>query len=81
LADPLHHTEPMVSAKKPEKPSSATGSSEISLVKEFTRHVLYGLPLGSELQAIIDDPERYRRFCEDTSLDPEIQDKFERAKL
>jgi hypothetical protein len=71
----------MASTGKQEKSSSAPGSSEISLVKEFTRHVLYGLPVGSELQAIIDDPERYRRFCEDTSVDPEIQEKFERAKL
>jgi hypothetical protein len=70
----------MASVKRQEKPSPAPGASEISLVKEFTRHVLYGLPLGPELQAIIDDPERYRRFCEDTSLDPEIQEKYEQAK-
>jgi hypothetical protein len=70
----------MATAKKQEKPSPAAGSSEISLVKEFTRHVLYGLPVGPELQAIIEDPERYRRFCEDTPLDPEIQEKYEQAR-
>jgi hypothetical protein len=81
LAETFHDTEPMAGTKKQEKPSPAAGSSEINLVKEFTRHVLYGLPVGSELQAIMDDPERYRRFCEETSLDPEIQEQFERAKL
>jgi hypothetical protein len=70
----------MASTKKQERPVPSAASSEISLVKEFTRHVLYGLPVGPELQAIIDDPERYRRFCEDTSLDPEIQEKYERAR-
>jgi hypothetical protein len=70
----------MTTAKKQEKVALAPGSSEIRLVKEFTRHVLYGLPLSQELQAIIDDPERYRQFCEGTSLDPEIQEMYEQAK-
>ncbi|HXY07141.1 MAG TPA: hypothetical protein VEI52_04730 [Terriglobales bacterium] len=70
----------MTITKKQEKVSLAPVPSEISLVKEFTRHVLYGLPVSQELQAIIDDPERYKQFCEGTSLDPEIQEKFEQSK-
>jgi hypothetical protein len=70
----------MTSAKKQEKALPTLGSSEINLVKEFTRHVLYGLPLSRELQSIIDDPERYRQFCEGTSLDPEIQEMYEQTK-
>jgi len=70
----------MTSAKKQEKALPTLGSSETTLVKEFTRHVLYGLPVGRELQAIIDDPELYRQFCEGTSLDPEIQEMYEQTK-
>jgi len=70
----------MTSVKKQEQASPTPGPSEINLVKEFTRHVLYGLPVSRELQAIIDDPELYRQFCEGTSLDPEIQEMYEQTK-
>ncbi len=70
----------MATANRQEKASPALRSLKISLVNEFTRHVLYGLPVGPELRAILGDPERYKQFCEGTSLDPEIQEKYERAK-
>ncbi|HXW90990.1 MAG TPA: hypothetical protein VEK33_10635 [Terriglobales bacterium] len=70
----------MATANKQGKASPAPSFPPINLVNEFTRHVLYGLPVGPELRAILGDPERYKQFCEGTSLDPEIQEKYERVK-
>ena len=70
----------MATANKQGKASPAASFPRINLVNEFTRHVLYGLPVSPELRAILGDPERYKQFCEGTSLDPEIQEKYERVR-
>jgi hypothetical protein len=48
---------------------------DMGLAKQFTNHVLYGTPMSPELQAIVDDDEKYKQFLEDTSLDPEMLEK------
>jgi hypothetical protein len=50
------------------------------LAKEFTDHVSYDTPISAELQAIIDDPVRCARFCEETALDPEMVEQYRREK-
>jgi len=50
------------------------------LAKEFTDHALYNTPISTELQAIIDDPVRCAKFCEETALDLEMVEKYRRKK-
>ena len=50
---------------------------DMGLAKEFTNHALYDTPISAELQAIIDDPVRCLKFCEETSLDPEMVAQYE----
>lgn len=51
--------------------------SDDALVKEFTNHYLYGMPVSPELQAILDDDDKRQEFIEDHSFDPEILEKYE----
>ncbi len=54
--------------------------TDAELVKEFTNHYLYSTPVSPEMQAIMDDDDKWQEFLEDHSFDKEILEKYERQK-
>lgn len=53
---------------------------DISLPKQLTNLLLYGSPVSAELEAIMEDHDKFKEFLEDNSLDLDILHGYEQGK-